>query len=209
MPPSISIVTISPKTSAAQPITDFAAVRNKMLAQAKSDWVLFLDSDEKIHKTDFEMLKKHIADTKASGLFLRRSDIFYGKQLGHGEWGRVNILRAMRRDAARYHGKVHEVPQISGSTETTTVAILHNTHPSVSAFITKVSRYAALAAAEKNVSITRTGVEIFIYPLTKFVLNYFIRLGLLDGWRGLAYATTMSLHSFFVRAFRISYYLQK
>ncbi|MFN4212849.1 MAG: hypothetical protein ACK4FL_02720, partial [Microgenomates group bacterium] len=42
--------------------------------------------------------------------------------------------------------------------------------------------------------------EIIFYPLGKFILNYFIYLGFLDGPAGFAYAFLMSFHSFLVRA---------
>lgn len=202
MQPSLSIITIGQGRT--QPIEDFSAVRNAELQSATSDWVLFLDSDEKISDADFEKLKQIISQTTAAGLYLRRSDIFYGKQLHYGEWGNTKILRAMKCTAARYQGKVHEVPIISGKTEQTDIVIQHYSHPSISQFITKVSRYAELAAKESNPSMLRTTLETVVYPDAKFFLNYFVRLGFLDGWRGLAYATMMSLHSFFVRAYRIS-----
>ncbi|NCN82936.1 MAG: glycosyltransferase family 2 protein [Candidatus Pacebacteria bacterium] len=207
MQPSVSVITIG-RENTKQPIQDFAAARNAALKNATSDWVVFLDSDEKISESDFEKLKKYISQTKAAGLYLTRSDIFYGVQLHYGEWGSTKILRAMQPAKAKYQGKVHEVPQISGTTEQTDVVILHTAHPSINQFIAKVSNYAALAAAERKTSLLRTGIEICTYPIAKFLLNYFLLRGFLDGWRGLAYATVMSLHSFFVRAYRISWHLQ-
>jgi len=231
MQPSLTLIIIAPKidrdltrylqavkkfydellvidTSTTGPITDFAKLRNEALSQATSTWVVFLDSDERISREDFAELKEQIAQTTADGLYLCRSDVFYNQTLQFGEWGRVPILRAMRRAAATYHGVVHEVASISGSVESTTVTILHYAHLSITEFVAKVSRYAALAAAARQASLFRLGAEICVYPIAKFILNYGIRRGFLDGWRGLAYATLMSLHSFFVRAYGIAEHLR-
>ncbi|MBI4226081.1 hypothetical protein HY612_03115 [Candidatus Roizmanbacteria bacterium] len=42
--------------------------------------------------------------------------------------------------------------------------------------------------------------KIIFFPLAKFILNYFIKLGFLDGPAGFTYAFLMSFHSFLVRA---------
>ncbi|MDA1079339.1 MAG: glycosyltransferase family 2 protein [bacterium] len=207
MQPSLSIIDIG-KENDHQPITDFAAARNAALKKATTDWVLFLDSDEVISEGELAKLKAIIAETKAAGLYLRRSDIFYGKRLHYGEWGSTKILRGMQRTKARYKGVVHEVSIISGETEQTDIVILHHAHTSITQFLSKIFYYSELAANEKKVSLARTSFEIVLYPIAKFVLNYVIRLGFFDGWRGLTYATMMTLHSFFVRAFRIAKHLQ-
>ena len=51
----LSIITLSGEN-----ITDFAETRNIELAKAKSDWVFFVDSDEKITPE----LKKEILEVK-------------------------------------------------------------------------------------------------------------------------------------------------
>ncbi|NCN06437.1 MAG: glycosyltransferase family 2 protein [Candidatus Pacebacteria bacterium] len=206
MASNISVITLSHEQF--PNITDFAAARNALLGQAKTDWVLFLDSDEKLSQEDFTKLKQHVKTTSAVGIYLQRSDIFYGKRLRYGEWGSAKILRLMQPNKANYENKVHEKPKIFGKTEEIDITILHYAHPSVSQFVTKVAHYAKLAASQRKKSLTRLSLEIFTYPFAKFLLNYVVRLGFLDGWRGLAYATLMSLHSFFVRAYSITGYIQ-
>jgi hypothetical protein len=42
-------------------------------------------------------------------------------------------------------------------------------------------------------------LAIIFYPFGKFILNYFLKLGFLDGAPGFVYAFMMSFHSFLVR----------
>ncbi|MBI2420736.1 MAG: glycosyltransferase family 2 protein, partial [Candidatus Levybacteria bacterium] len=43
-------------------------------------------------------------------------------------------------------------------------------------------------------------ITIILYPKAKFLLNFFIRRGFLDGIEGFIFAIFMSFHSFLVRA---------
>ena len=62
-------------------ITDFSEVRNELLKNAKSDWVLFLDSDEVLS----EALKKEIKNLDPKdyvSFYIKRKIIFLGKEIG-------------------------------------------------------------------------------------------------------------------------------
>jgi len=56
-------------------ITDFASARNLLLKQSKSDWILFLDSDEKLS----DELKKEISDLDGTGYmgFLSNEKLYF------------------------------------------------------------------------------------------------------------------------------------
>ena len=52
-----------------------------------------------------------------------------------------------------------------------------------------------------NADLT-TGIDITSRgSVAKFVSNYWLKAGFLDGWRGLIYAVVMSIHSLAVRVF--------
>ena len=74
-------------------------------------------------------------------------------------------------------------------------------------FIKKINYYSSLRAEElygqgKNINV----LEIMFVPALKFIYNYFINLGFLDGAAGFVYAFLMSFHSFLVRAKLWQYY---
>jgi hypothetical protein len=66
-------------------------------------------------------------------------------------------------------------------------AILHHSYPTISDYVEHMNRYSSLGA-EMAVAEGRTGsavINIAIRPWLTFVYNYFLRLGFLDGHKGL------------------------
>lgn len=187
-----------------KPIVNFAKERNSLLKQAKYDWVLFLDSDEVIDPKSWPHLETMIRDPQLKGVFVRRRDVFHGKVLRFGETGEVWLLRLMRKNAAHFIRPVHEVAQVRGKTKQSHITLWHTTHSTISEFLQDVTRYAQLEAeyqTDSQLPVVLLSLKTIAYPKAKFVVNYFLKLGFLDGWQGLAYAMIMSLHSLFVRVF--------
>src|SRR5438477_3023421 len=73
---------------------DFSEQRNYAMTKVKTEWILFVDSDERV--TD--ELKAEINDLlilernfkKNSGFYLRRLDVMWGKLINHGESGGIS-----------------------------------------------------------------------------------------------------------------------
>jgi glycosyltransferase involved in cell wall biosynthesis len=186
------------------PITDFAAVRNAWLKKAKHDWVFFLDSDEVIETKSWPHIETLIRSTQLAGVWVRRTDVFYGRKLRFGETGHVWLLRLMRKNQTRFTRPVHEVAVVNGPTKKSHISLLHTSHPSLTEFFQDVVSYSRLEARfqhDAKLPVWLLAAKTLIYPLGKFVINFFVKLGLLGGWRGAAYAVMMSLHSLFVRIY--------
>lgn len=183
--------------------TDFSAIRNYAVNHASHHWVLFLDSDERLQLEAPSQIAKILLDNLYEGVFVKRSDIFLGKKLKFGEAGTTYLIRLARKRQLKYEGKVHEVPIIPGSIGQSDIEILHYSHNSISEFITDISEYAQSVAEEKTTGFLANILELMLFPVGKFFINYFLKFGFLDGWRGLTYATMMSLHSLFVRMYRL------
>lgn len=83
---------------------DFSEARNKSLEKATKDWILFLDADEKLPKSECIKLREVINNTKAEGLFLRLENIVENKSLGDAV-----VLRAFKNNPLyRFKNKIHE-----------------------------------------------------------------------------------------------------
>lgn len=186
------------------PITDFSAVRNALLKTAKHEWVLFLDSDEVIDKKSWPHIELCIRNTALAGVWVRRHDVFYGKKLRFGEVGNTWIIRLVRAQKTKFVRPVHEVAQVKGETRRSRIMLLHFSHPTLSGFLSDVARYARLEAryqSDARLPVVLLALKTLLFPFGKLCMNYLVRLGFLDGWRGLAYALVMSLHSLWVRVF--------
>jgi glycosyltransferase involved in cell wall biosynthesis len=187
------------------PIENFSKERNLALKEARNKWIFFLDSDEEIDKNSWPIIQNLITDeTEMDGFFINRTDVFYGKPLKFGETGSSKFLRLIKKDKAKYLRPVHETAYVDGETDYTKININHYSHENIYEFLKDITHYSFLEAEYQNdylLPSIKLGAKTIIYPKAKFIVNYVFRLGFLDGWRGLVYATMMSLHSMMVRIF--------
>jgi glycosyltransferase involved in cell wall biosynthesis len=184
------------------PITNFSKVRNAALKEAANDWVFFVDSDEEVRQPVIPQLAAILASQTAKGAVIYRSDVFLGKKLEYGEAGHQQLLRIGKKDSMKFSGKVHEVAAVTGDLIYSKIQVLHHAHPSISEFIDDVSTYAQIIAPTKTTSFTLNLLEMIFYPPLKLFYGLVVQGGFLDGWRGLVYASCMSLHSLLVRIYR-------
>jgi len=184
-------------------ITNFSQVRNEALKKATQEWVFFLDSDEVIAPESIVKIKKIIKDNLFDGATVTRKDIFYHRIINHGEAGNKKLLRMGKKDRMIWKRPVHEVAEIKGVVNNSNIEIIHYAHSSLNDFLTSIVNYAEIEAKYRTQSNQKTNLfSLIIFPLGKFVANYLVKRGFLDGWRGLSYALMMSLHSFSVRIFQ-------
>lgn len=179
---------------------DFSAQRNFALTKAKNDWVLFIDADERMSQELGNNIKA-FSETDKKGFYIQRRDVMWGRELRHGETGDIKFLRLANRNKGKWEGKVHEVWKVNGATGFLNGHIMHYPHPTIKEFLSEISYYSTLRANElfeKKQKVN--GFEIIAYPKGKFIVNYILKLGLLDGIPGLVVASMMSLHSYLVRA---------
>ncbi len=184
---------------------DFSHQRNFGLEKARGEWVLFVDADEKItdalrYEIEYILSSQNLLEQKKRGFYIRRIDIMWGRELKHGESGNIKLLRLARRDAGTWMGKVHEEWKIKGKVGQLKNPLYHYPHQTITMFLRKINFYTDIRAQE--LFHKRTKVywwSIIAYPKMKFILNYFIKRGFLDGLAGFIFALIMSFHSFLVR----------
>lgn len=195
---------------------DFASQRNFALEKAIGDWILFIDADEIVtDELRQEIIQKLETRNPSTSLrtspkletvcfYLKRRDYFWGRELQFGETmkiRRIGLIRLIRRDVGKWLGKVHEVFNTTGKTATLENYLEHYPHQTVREFISDVNFYSTLRAKELFDQGRKVNIfPIIFFPLAKFLLNYFIYLGFLDGPAGFGYAFMMSFHSFLVRS---------
>jgi len=196
---SLTIITLNQND-----IKDFAAARNDELAKVKTDWVLFIDSDEKITPELKEEIIQGISTNDYDAYYLKRLDNFLGRQLRHGETGNAKFIRLARRDFGQWVRPVHEIWIPVGTNHDSPVKIgmlknpiMHDSHPTISSFLDKINKYSTIEAEYRFRQGIRSSLwKIWLYPLAKFKWNYIFRLGFLDSVPGAIMAIMMSFHSY-------------
>ncbi len=191
---------------------DFASQRNFGLMQAKGEWVLFVDADERVSKKlseeilrlPFDSNRVAQDDKNPSAYCLRRRDFWWGRELKHGEVQKARnqgIVRLVRKGSGIFMGNVHEAFHTAKHVGNLQGYLDHYPHPTVKDFLEDINEYSTIRAQELfNRGIHTNVFQITLFPTGKFMLNYFLYGGFLDGPAGFAYAFFMSFHSFLVRA---------
>jgi len=187
-----------------EPVEDFSKVRNQALIKASYDWILFVDSDEVVADESVEQIEKIVLGGEVDLVFVRRKDIFLGKVLRWGEVGNLNLIRLGKKSQIKFERPVHEVIKVNSSHKVFNSGIIlkHYAHQNIEEFFGKIKFYASREAQHRFENKTKFEPwGILFFPMGKFVLNFFFKLGFLDGYRGLVYAMMMSLHSLLVRVY--------
>lgn len=182
---------------------NFSAQRNFGLSKASHEWVLFVDADERVSIALWYEIMQRTNETFGdhTGYYIKRKDVMWGRVLKYGETGNSKFLRLARRDAGEWVGLVHETWKVKGNTGTLNNSLDHFPHTSIEEFLKEINYYTDLRSHELFEKKTKVHIwQIIMYPNSKFVLNYFFRVGFLDGLPGFVLAMNMSLHSFLVRA---------
>ncbi len=191
----------------------FAQKRNMAMKDVKEGWVLFIDADEVVDEKFGREVQRAIQGDTEDGFFIKRQDMFLGKKLQHGETGSMWLLRLARVEKGEWKRRVHEVWAVSGQIgRIKTGELLHTPHPNLESFLSTINMYTDLEIREryhaKRVSPLEYSwmfVQLFVYPPGKFLFNYIVKQGFLDGIPGLFHAYCMSLHSLFVRIKTLEY----
>ncbi len=183
-------------------IADFSKQRNIGMEKTKHEWILFIDTDEEVtNELKFEIQNLKFEN---SAYYIKRRDFFWGREMKYGETMKIRnrgLIRLVKKNSGNWHGKVHETFIPTGPVGRLNNFLNHYPHQTLKEFIEKINYYSSLRAEELYQAGKRFYLhEVLLLPFFKFILNYFVYFGLLDGVPGFIYAFLMSFHSFLVRA---------
>jgi len=176
-----------------RPFDGFRSQKQFAIEQARHDWVLCLDADERIGdalRTAIEAERARGFEGAAGYRFARLSE-YFGKFLRHGNAYPDRVLRLFDRRRGGWRGKreVHEAASVDGAVRTLTGDLIHYPYRSLQAQLQKTQRYARMMAEHDFARGKRATVaKLVLSPAWRFWRGYLFRGGFLDGWHGLVYA---------------------
>jgi glycosyltransferase involved in cell wall biosynthesis len=174
--------------------------RQKQFAveQAKHDWVLCLDADERVSPELAESIRKALAAPVSPVYRMARRNRFLGKWLAHGEGYPDWSPRLFHRLNARWSDDlVHEKVLFAVTPGTLEGDLLHDSSDDLATYLERQNRYTTLAARQAYERGASAGAfHLLASPVVRFFKFYVLRLGFLDGLPGLVHISIGCMNSY-------------
>lgn len=169
------------------PFENFSAQKNFAIAQATYDWVVFFDLDEKVPEALADEIVATVNSKRPLKVYnVKRDFYFMGKRIKYSGFQTDVSVRLFNKNYCNYNGSpVHETIQTDEKIGLLKQAVQHHTYKSFDNYNEKLSLYSKLQAQALYKKNLRPNLYHFMFrPWYRFMHQYFLRLGFLDGKEG-------------------------
>lgn len=190
---------IRASTSSSQSLS-FADLRNSVLPKLKTDWVVYIDTDERVSPTLSQEILVNIETSPANALAIHRENMMYGQVFTHGGWDEW-VTRVFRVSTfEKWIGDIHESPTFTGDIARLHTSLLHLTHRNTVDGLNKTISWTPIEAkllAEANVPPV-TVWTLLRKGTMEFLRRAFFKKGYQDGQAGLIEAVVQGINRILV-----------
>lgn len=178
------------------PFENYGAQRNAALAAIDSEWVVFVDADERVTPELAAEIQGKL-DQPQRGWRIPRHNYIFGKlTLGAG-WYPDYQLRVLHRTSAHYDPTraVHEEVILNGDAGDLQNPLIHYNYRDLAQFIAKQERYTDIEAGIRRDQGLRPKVWTYVTaPIRHFIWRYITLKGYRDGLHGLRLSLLMAYY---------------
>lgn len=165
----------------------YSDTKNFANAQAKYDWILSLDADEALsEELKASILKiKQNADLKTYKF--HRLTNYCGSWIKHCGWYPDTKIRIFDRRIIKWEGIIHEKLIINSNEPAILLNgnLLHYSYYNIEQHYAQTEKFSTLAAEDMFKRGKKASVlKMYLSPVVKFISDFFIKLGILDGAAG-------------------------
>jgi glycosyltransferase involved in cell wall biosynthesis len=171
-----------------RPWPGYVAQKNFAAEQARHDWILSLDADERVPVALAEEIRALMrVGPDAAGYRMPRVTFHLGRWIRSTDWYPDYQLRLYDRRRARWAGRhVHESVAADGPVVKLRHELQHYAYRDLSHHLQTMDRYTTLAARQMFEDGRRASwSELALHPVFAFLRNYVLRGGVRDGHVGL------------------------
>jgi glycosyltransferase involved in cell wall biosynthesis len=176
----------------------FGMQKQFAVEQAKNDWVLCVDADERISRDLKASIQAAVAAPVSPVYRMARRNRFLGRWLSHGEGYPDWSPRLFNRMNARWSDDlVHEKVLFAVTPGTLKGDLMHDSNDDLATYLERQNRYTTLAARQAfELGRSASLPHLLFSPVVRFFKFYVFRLGFLDGLAGLLHISIGCMNSY-------------
>lgn len=179
------------------PWCGYSEQKNFGNTQATSDWILSIDADEVLNDALIQSILKWKKNPQAASF--KRMTNYCGTFIKHGGWYPDIKVRLFNKQETNWEGTIHEV--LRGLTKENTFLLegdcLHYSYYSVDQHYAQAEKFTTIQAEDLfNSGKLSPWFKRVFSPISKFIVDYFFRLGFLDGKAGFTVARISAYATF-------------
>ena len=187
---TVKLIQQHPKVKLIQrPFVDFTDQKAFAMDQAANDWILFMDADERLTP----LLKDEILEVVGSrnpsdAYYFYRTFMFQKEVLKYSGWQSDKNFRLFRKSKVAFTNDriVHETLVVNGKVDVLKNKLIHYSYKDYDEYKHKMIKYGKMKAAEEIHKNYDPNLYHFLFrPAYKFFNHYVLRLGFLDGKKGI------------------------
>ena len=181
----------------------YAAQKNFAASEARHDWILSIDADERVSPAlahEIKDLLDQPVPPPAAGYRIPRTTWHLGRWLRSTDWYPDPQLRLYDRRRGRWTPRrVHESVAIDGEPGRLVHHLEHYAYRDIAHHLETMNRYTTLAAEDMFEAGRRAAAaDLVIHPAAAFLRNYIPKSGISDGLPGFV-VSAMNAHYVFLK----------
>ncbi len=158
------------------PSDDFSALRNFALTKASSEWIVYIDADERVSKELAQNITDVVhAESPFVAFRINRKNFYFGKYA----WPAIEHLERLflTKKLTGWYGKLHESPRVTGDIGQLEGFLVHYSHDDLSSMLKKTNVWSDVEA-KMRLEANHPRMTWWRFPrvmMTGFCNSYFIQ----------------------------------
>ena len=172
---------------------------NYCISKAINDWVIFIDADEEI-SSELALEISQLLE-KENGIYdgyiAHRRNFYLGRWIMHGGWLPDYEIRLFRKSRGAFEGALHANVKVRGRVGELLHFFYHYNYKNIADQIDTINRYSETAAKDMQSEGKRFSfLDLLLRPLWRFIKEYLLKRGFLDGFPGFVIAVSTMYYVF-------------